>query len=502
MPSVWRVVGLAVTLCGWLAVCFQDASANWLTRLTREAGEVGSKGAAHMPAHLGPVGKAAAHLKGLAAAPKAALAAHATPEGHWQFANREGVTFTAGTADEMQRVLPALAPDAVKAGETKLTLYLSEDTVVRYRAALDQIPTDADLHVVTDIGAFPLMRGAGGPFDLTVRFKPNLAMAVRGPEAFDEALFLLGRPLNKSNIRTIALEPGASKTLSSAPKFDAEGKLPSVDMVAPEALVQSFQRVRGQTVLVTGRVADGKLIVRPSSGGEVSRYLSELLDAASRNDVNLIILRNETGRQPGGRNWLWQTLEVGGLKGAAERATFGDFLDTLAARRGGFELMAATEGSGRVQLSAVPAADSTGLVTDAANVARDVASQVTGELITVAVDVHARDSAAQSELDGRIIPGIPTYIQIPYFMALVAGVLGWATARSWWARIWPAVPKMPGARKSAAWPRRFLRETVYLLIFLPVAGLPAFVWQALIQFWTVVTAPFRWIRRKFLLREV
>lgn len=495
-----RVIALALAVGAGVATGAPTADANWLSRIAREAGEAG-KGAAHIPSHLGPVGKAAAHLKGLASAPKAALAAHATPEGHWQFANREGVTFTAGTPDELQRVLPALAPDAVKAGETKLTLYLSEDTVVRNRAALDQIPADADLHVVTDAGTFALTRGAG-PFDLTVRLKPNLTMAVRGPEDFHETLYLLSRPLNKSNIRTLALAPGAPKALSSAPKIDGASKLPAVDILAPEALAQSFDRVRGQTVLVTGRVADGKLIMQPSSGPEVRHDLSELLSAASRNDVNLIILRNETGLQPGGRNWLWQTLEVGGLKGAADGATFGDFLDTLAARRGGFELTTAAEGSGRVQLSAVPIADGAGLAADAANAARDVASNIAGELVSAAVDVHARDSAAQSELDGRLVPGIPTYIQIPYLMGLVAGVLGWATARGWWARIWPAVSVGEANRPTLAWPRRLVRELAYLLVFLPVAGLPAFVWQAMVQFWGVVTAPFRWIRRKFLLREV
>ncbi len=40
----------------------------------------------------------------------AALAAHATPEGHWKFVSREGEVFTAGNADELARVRSVLAP--------------------------------------------------------------------------------------------------------------------------------------------------------------------------------------------------------------------------------------------------------------------------------------------------------------------------------------------------------------------------------------------------------
>ncbi len=104
--------------------------------------------------------KAASYLDDLAAAPKGALAAHATPEGHWEFINRDGQKFTVGTTDEMSRVIPTLLPAAAASGDAKLTLYLSEDSVFASRAALDQIPLDADLFVVTDDGAFPLTRAA------------------------------------------------------------------------------------------------------------------------------------------------------------------------------------------------------------------------------------------------------------------------------------------------------------------------------------------------------
>ena len=63
--------------------------------------------------------RAAAHIRTLPAGAKGAvLAAHATPEGHWKFVNRDGDVFTAGTPEELQRVVPTLLPDAAPPAAT------------------------------------------------------------------------------------------------------------------------------------------------------------------------------------------------------------------------------------------------------------------------------------------------------------------------------------------------------------------------------------------------
>lgn len=475
------------------------AHANWLTHLLREAGEAGGKTAAHVPSALGPVGRAAAHLKSLTGAPKGALAAHATTEGHWQFVNREGQTFTAGTVDEMKRVVPALVPEA--AGDAKLTLYLSEDSVFANRAALDQIPRDADLFVVARSGeALVVTRSGGrGSQSLTARLRPNLTMALSEPSALDEALYFLKRRQNKADIRTLALEPGATKPITSAPKLDAASRLPAVDVVDPDRLAAAMRSLGGQTVVMTGRIEGGKFICKSSSGASVERNLEDIAEAARAHDVNLVVLANGSGLQAGTRNWLWQTIEVGGLRDAAETATYGDFLDALAARRGGFGVAVAPDGAGRVRLTALPEEDA-GMIDGATNTIKEWTSDAIGEVATNAVQVFGRDQESQAELDGRLIPGIPTAVQIPYLVGLIAGLLSWATTRSWWKRLWPA-PAAPERGRIARLLRRIGREALFLLAFLPITGLPAFFWGLLVQLWNIVTAPFRWIRKKLLARE-
>lgn len=478
------------------------AGANLFTHILRDAGEAGGKAAGHASPHLGAVGKAASHLKGLAGAPKGALAAHATPEGHWQFVNREGQVYTAGTADEMKRVLPTLSPD-IATGESKFALYLSEDSVFQNRAALDQLPKDANLHVVTDGGAFSITRtGAGSGATLKAKIKSNISIELVDQALFDEAILYLGRPLNKANIRTIGFEPGAAKRLPSAPKLDAVTKTPLVDQLDPEFLASAFGAMRGQTALVVGRIENGKVFFMPSKAPEIGRDIDELVGAAAQSDVNLIVLHTDAGRQPGGLNWLWQSIEVGGFNDATKAANFGDFLDALAARRGGFEIAATTEGGGRVQILAKPTSVDGGMAAEATSLLEETVSHLTGEIVTKAVEMHGRDQSAQSEMDARWIPGIPTYIQIPYVISLIAGIVGWATLRAWWNRIWPALQTVPGSSRVRSAFRQLPRELIFWTAFLPIAGVPAVIWQLAVQTWQTATAPFRWIYRRFLRREI
>lgn len=477
-------------------------SANLFTHILREAGEAGGKAASHGASHLnlshlGAVGKAAAHLKSLGVARRGALAAHATPEGHWQFVNREGQVYTAGTADEMGRVMATLAPDA---GHSKMTLYVSEDSVFQNRSALSQLPADAELHVVTDSGAFAIARAADDAA-LRVSLRPHLTMTLGDRALFDEAVYYLKRPLNRANVRTVAFEDGGKKYMPSAAQVDPESRLPLADVIDPEHVAGAFASVRGQTVIVTGSVQNGKLVITPTKGAQVTRDIDELAAAARANDVNLIVLDTDATRQPGSLNWLWQRVEVGGLADASKAATHGDFLDALGARRGGFALTAVDDGVSRVHFTVRPQ-DSAGLAEEASSYIGDAVRHVGGEIVTKAAEIYVRDESTEKELDARIVPGIPSDIQFAYLVSLVAGIFAWSTVRDWWHRLWPA----RGIDASAGWLTRSLvrvpRALIYLLGFLPAVGLPALFVQTVLQFWLTVTAPFRWIYRKFLRRTV
>ncbi|MEI9901610.1 MAG: hypothetical protein WDN31_17535 [Hyphomicrobium sp.] len=121
-------------------------------------------------------------------------------------------------------------------------------------------------------------------------------------------------------------------------------------------------------------------------------------------------------------------------------------------------------------------------------------SSLTGNVVTSAIEVHARDENRQREIDTRIVPGVPAWIQILYLICLGAGVLAWPVASAWFQRIWPSEERGEyggwiGYRAAQA-----ARLAAYVVLFLPLVGLPALVASFFLQFWTLVMLPVRAVR--------
>jgi hypothetical protein len=496
-PRRAQVCALILALALTSAMLAGTADANWLTRLGRGAAEVGEAGTAASKLGLGAAQHAAEYVARLPKAAKGpALAAHATPEGHWKFINREGDVFTAASPDELARVGTALAPEAATDG--KLALYLSEDTVFAERALLKDLPPDAELHVVAGNDGFRLRRGPDGADSLAAEVRPNITVALNDRKLFDETVFQLGRPLNRSNIRVLALEPGGPQRLSSVPRFDPATKAALVDQIDPASLGEALRKLSGQTVLVTGRVeGDTLAFVAATGGAEQKVFLREISAAAEASDVNLVVVQASGPRQPGGRNWLWQKVGVAGLDEAMKRATFADFLSALGGTGTELAVTAAEAGQGRVVMRAVPVTES---AIPLSSTVTDWMGELSGQLVVKAVEVQARDMEREKELDARIVPGIPSALQFVILGSFVLGLLTWGVPRRWWARVWP-----PEARDSyagsagyvAAW---LARELAFFAVFLPLVGFPAFLWSICLGLWNVMTMPLRfisWLRSRF-----
>lgn len=483
-----------VALVACLAATSQPTHAGWFTKILREAGDAaeGAGKRAHLPDGFGALGDAAQHIKGIAAVTKGLpLAAHVTPEGHWKFANKNGDVFTAASATEMQRVTQALAPNA--AADTKLSLYLSDDTVFEGRALLKDLPPEADLYFVDGKTSYPLTRRASAGSDvLFATLRPNIAVEVADRRMFSEAVFQLNRPLNKSNIRILALEQGGPKRLSSVPGFDPATKTALVDAIDPLQIDGAFSVVRGQSVVVTGRVEGGIL-----HAGDSEIPMATLTRAAAANDVNLVVLQSSATRQPGGRNWLWQKVEVSGLDDAMKRATFVDFLNALGATRGELAVTATPAGQGRITMRALPTGDVADQLTgQLSNWWGEAISSVTGEVVTRALEVHARDEETQKEQDARIVSWLPAAVHVIYLAAFVSGLICIPVTRGWWQHVWPRETRTDYKGALGYWAARAARGAAYVLLFMPLASLPAFpvmLWRVVWGYLTLPGRIFRWL---------
>jgi hypothetical protein len=486
------------------------AEANWLTKILREAGEAGGGAARHTGHGLDNLSGVARHLKVLPHDPKSlALAAHATPEGHWKFTNRNGDVFTAANPNEMARVVKSLAPE--HAGDGNLKLYLSEDSVFARSEMIKDLPASSELYMVVSGRSYRLRADpakAGGRGYLA-EVKPNLSIRLGERRLFDEALWHLERPLSKSGIRVVSLEPGAAQTLSTVPRFETQSKAALIDRIDPWKLPAALSSIRGQTLVVTGRLEGEFFHFRPASGGERSLLIGDLKKAATEADVNLVVLEASDPLQPGGRNWFWQKVEVKGLDAALKRADFADFLDALGAHRQAMVVEAREGLPGRVSFNVKPV--NTGVSAVLEQPMTDTLMSWTeqtflealGNVITSGLQADLRDMARQQELDRRILPGIPSVLQFLYIAGLVLGIAGHACVSHWWARLWPKEERAEYSSALGYYAARTVRVVVLVLMFTPLVGIPAGLWVGLTsllgQVWFIITLPFRavqWVWRQ------
>jgi len=231
-PGATAVWGLAaaqlLAACLTFSILSAVASeAGWLDTLVAVGGSSRSGG-------NGALERLAARLADMpAAASTAALAAQATPEGAWRFANRAGEILTAATPEEMQRVASVLLPE-VGTG-ARLAIYLDEDTVFRHPAALANLPKAGELYVVVGRDCYGVIsRGEAGS-RLFAEVRPNLLVELNERRAFEEAMWQLQRPLEAAEVRVLALEPGAPPVLPASPRTDAISRRALIDAIEPAA---------------------------------------------------------------------------------------------------------------------------------------------------------------------------------------------------------------------------------------------------------------------------
>jgi len=450
-----------------------SAEANWLGTLVGKASEAARQGASGARTTRA-LERAAAHIKALPFKPEATvLAAEATPEGHWRFVNKAGETITAGTPGEMKRVVSLLVPDARP--EARLSLYLTEESVFARRAALKDLPRGSELNLFVGDESYRLLRRSEGASErLFAEIRSNLVAELSEANHFAEAAWQLARPLNKASIRVLALEAGSARHLAASPRLDPVSKKALIDSIDPASLAPALGAVRGQTVLVAGRVEGELLHFQGASGPERSLLVKDLFRAAEQADVNLVILHaSSTPRQPGGRNWLWQKVEVRGLEDALKRARVADFYNALATPNSRYVVTAKPLNGKRTLLHVSPIADLPRVPASRplGDILGDAAASLTGRVIMAGVEANLRSAEHQRDVDWRLLAGVPANIQLAYAALLLIGLLGAPLARAWWERVWPREDPAEYAGRSGYWAARLVRDGLFVVVFLPLTAL-------------------------------
>lgn len=497
--AAWR--GLLISgLFLFLLAYPTPSQGGWFTKLIREAAEAGGS-TARKSAKVGAghLDNAAAHLKKINLPDgRPGLAAEITDEGHWRFVNKAGETYTAGTPEELSRAFSTLLPGKTAgAGKgLKPALVLTARSIYRHRALLKDLPEHGPLFVVINKKNYPLLlRGSGDKTRAFARLRKNLSLEMRTSETFEEAYWQVNRGFNQADIRLLSLQPGSTRIVPAARRRAKNtGLVVAPEPADPFALAKSMASIRGQTVLLSGRIEGSFLHFKPVKGSAGAVRLKQLRKAADKADVNLIIVNTGSAAQPGSRNWLWQRRQVNGLARAMAAKTRADFLEALVGGRGPFLVRTKLHSDGRrVSLETASLLDkrllpsSDGLT----NIFTDSLSHLAGELVSQSVAADLRSKRYQDELDWRLIPGIPSNYQIFYGMLLVLALIGLPVSRRWWRRIWPLEERSQYAGPFGYYAARSVRLLVFVLLFMPLTAIAAVPVHFLQRLWHWLTLPVR-----------
>ena len=402
------------------------------------------------------------------------LAARVSPEGHWTFVNMAGETFTAANAGEIKRGTDILLPDA---GGQKLLVILTSDSVFERASLLQQLPKSAQLELGWDEQTFGLSAiGSGSDLIYLANFKPNIALQISSAAAFSEAMLLLPRPLERRMIRVLKLEPAGPRTLPTSPRVDVATGRADIDAIDPAYLASAIGALAGQTAVIVGRTDRESLVVRLSTGADRALPLSSLRAAADAADVDLVILKSSSGQQPGGRNWLWQRLEVKGLDKAMDHPSFADFFDALGSTSAKLKLNVEQVSANRTTIDLVPLRGAPTIASTTSIIGSVLAGAVAGITGTVEHEgalAYVRSASRKTELDRRFVPYIPSPVQRTYGVLLLLGILGAPISWSWWGRLWPDEKASDYPKTTGLYAARAVRAIVYAGVFMPLAALAA-----------------------------
>ncbi|MEL7543846.1 MAG: hypothetical protein AAGJ70_08735 [Pseudomonadota bacterium] len=428
-----------------------------------------------------------------------ALMATTTPEGHVRLINAKGEAVTASSSAEITSALTWLLPNASETARTNALVLLPVEGAVTHRAALNLLPPSARLRVVEKGQTFAIVGRppfAKGP--LRVRLRAELIAIARTPATVSEALWQLGRAMKPADLRILSLDTKAAKILPAVRAPVAERTF-RPEKINPFGLVDDMSALRGQTVIVTGEIDGGLLAFAGSSGTADSVALADLKAAARRDNVNLVVLSSNTPRQPGVRNLLWQQAEVDGLDAALTSTTLGDFWAALATNRGPLEIDITPHDTTHVGLVARPSGDllpetpdgDGSLLTITERLVTELVSTATGEIVTRGIEATLLSEAQDRELNRRIVPGIPSDVQILYILASLGGLVGLPTVLRWFRRMRPLKPSSAFASTLGLITNRITRALAFWPLFLPLAGIIAGPYQLLTRPLELVTWPFK-----------
>ncbi len=351
------------------------------------------------------------------------------------------------------------------------------------------------LHLIDDGKAYPLSMLTGHRSHWRVELDKDLSLNFKTVDELEEGLWQLNKSLNHANMRLVSFSPDLDG-LPASVQSTLHGTVPELTMINPAYLENSLNVLRHQTLVVTGKRSGSILEIKGINGKSHSVDLNELESLAQTHDINLMILESSKSAQLGSRTFPWnKAVRQSDLEKAFSSETYGGFLSSLSGKNKASIFELEKRNGNFVSFRKNPENETIKIqATDEGITGVEVAVHTTyhvGKIFS-----HSREY--DQEMNRRIIPWIPVWIQNAYFMNIffgfvAAGLLALGLTEPLWEKIWPAKKRVEYDSLIKFQFFYLLRALDYIFVFLGLFGTVLFLIRLVIYFYHIVINFFKMV---------
>jgi hypothetical protein len=351
--------------------------------------------------------------------------------------------------------------------DSKLVLIIDSHQLPPSLDDLNRIPAGCTLYVKQKQKVYRLTRGPAW----TISHK-QLSVKVNSVDEIKRVAWHLHRPWADKTIYVAGL-----------PHQPNAGMAAKIQGASIQSFLKNPRQFQQQTLVVPGIREDKTFYVAGAESQALD--MTQMKALARKYDTTLVFLHADGGKAV---RKLGQTLQAAFLENTLYDDTAA-FIQRLNPDAGAMTLEISPSGHARIVISArvksAPPAD------PAAPEQPRQSPLVTGlkpsaDLAGTLAEIYRPDQERSRELDRRIVPWLPSWLQYYVIGSLFLGVVAWSFSRNVWARLWRPKTRKHFNHSAAYILFRLGHEAVFLLVFLPLFGAICFVLNVLLVSYRVL----------------
>ena len=353
----------------------------------------------------------------------------------------------------------------------------------------DKIPQDMAIYISgKNSRIYTLQRGSPGKLPDKLVYK-NVSLGVDSIDSLKDGLWHLQRPVTTNPVRLMRLDRDIGR--------DIPGKLytskPVVESIGADRLVQWLHSAKNQTVVISARLQDGRLIGPGKAHAGVS--IKQLREIADQNDINLVIL--ESGRPKSLLGQLSKTMQKSQENLESLYDTTGDFFSRIANPVDGAGMKLEINASGNSQTAIHYRAESAVKTEVVDNAVASGVDMMQG--LNRAVSIYRPDQERTEELERRIFYPVHTDVQLYLIISAVLGLVVIGTSWKLWCKLWFIGDRQRYRYAVTYYFLSLIHGVIFILFFIPVLGAFSFAYLVLLTIYSVIDAilikPVMWLYR-------